>query len=694
MKKKIFILPILLMITIFSFLLSSCSSKEELNVVSFEAMGTQYSIGDTIDFTLKLENPNNYLIESAVINDKSYTVSSSGVSSEIYSITSSDLVYTSETNRFVLTQILYQVNGEIKTLNTNKTVRITEKVTLGEDVKVKSVKLSSLTNTNSEFIYQNDKVNANIVLEKANNVLVLFFYFQIVDEAGNKENVKKAFNDDGKSDVYDVNFVMPSMEGNTTVTVTDIDYVKGTAKKTVDLNFVSTCKVMIQPLSLIKVNVSNSRGFKTDVNDQQYLDATSNVDIEIVLENHSNIDVIGITVCGKMFNLLASDIKKSSLLERITIQKTLNLSDIKVFPTKLTLDGISYKNGSKVLKMNAELTKDIYFYDKIITSTGDLKSMKVTDGVITGRYILGKDLIIDDVDSVFFKNYTFAGTLEGNGHSIIMGSTGRSLFKSISKNALIQNVSLSIGVTNSPVLCDDNAGDIKNVVFGGSVECQKSKEVNVICNSNSGSITNIHVISNLIGNSSSFALLKDNTGRLANVVVDPQSFTLGSNVLSPLPDTNYGRVENIVLLLNNWYRDVDTSSVKIQNSLILIKKGNGTYTNIILNKAFRDRADQLNKLIDGPNAQNPFFLFEMSDMLIDASISVLKSLIYKNEKRNFFYDITMNSEEEGKQFHSIVAREGFTNVYYSQLGFRTYNDSNNCFWKLTGTNVSINWQSK
>lgn len=693
--KKIFLVPVALMTAFLGLVLASCTKSEDLSVVSFRATETSYSVGDTVEFTLTLNNPNNYDITTAVINGASYTVSANGISTRTYQISSSDLIYTTEIYKFTLSKIVYEKDGSIEELEVkNQSVVVSENVTIGNDVIVDSVKLTSLTNEGSEYIYQNDSVKADIKLTKANNVKILYFYFDLIDENENIERVKKAYNDDGKSDNYSITFEMPKMTGKTKVQLSDIDYVKGTAKKEVTSTYSTSCTVMIQPLSLLNVSVSRSSGFATDVNEQKYFDSSSNIDITIKLDNPSDVDVTGISVCGQQFNLSSKEISKNTLFNTITITKTINLSQISKFPEKLTLDKISYKDGSKPLNMNADLTEDIYYYDKVIRTANDLNDMTIKDGVITGRYILANDLVLDNTAPSFFRNNSFDGTLEGNGHSIIIGSTTRSLFATLGTNAVIQNVSLQIGSTNSAFLCQTNSGTLRNIIVGGTLELSKDGTGSVLCDKNSGSITNVEFVTNLVGNSSTFSLVKTNTGTISNVIVNPQEISLSSNTFSALPMENTGEVSNVVLALKIWYNGVSKDDVIIQNKLVVVKTSGGTYKNIILNQNFRNKADTFNKLIEGPNKPSTGSIISTVTDAIGNLDSWLSGIMHSIGSIEYFnYEYNLNAVEE-KTISTLIADIGFTSTYYSQLGFRSYNDSNNVFWKTSGTSIGLNFNSK
>lgn len=695
--KKVFKVSASLLSAFLAFTVASCSSTEEFEIVSFKADKTSYSIGETVDFTLTLNNPNNYTVDAAVINGKSYTVERYGASTKTYKVSDKDLTYERDQYRFTLSKIVYTVNGEQKELSVkNQSLVLSETADVTEDLSVESIDIKSLTNPKSSSIYQQDEVEATIKISRKSNVKITCFYFTLTDTTGNVKEVKKSYIDDGKSDFYKVNFIMPAMCDKTEVKLSDVDYVKGTVKKEMNLGFKTNCNVLIQPLSLDYVRISKKSGFAVDVNELSYFDSSSVIDITIKLDNPSLVQVTGLTICGHFFSC---DAKNDVLQKTVTINKQLNLNSIETSPTKLTLDKINYENeDGNTLSMNAELSEDIYFYDKIIASSKDLASIKADkDGVITGNYILNSDITIspEDASSPFFKNYVFAGKLEGNGHKIICSSTTRSLFKSVGKDAIIQNVNLNISSTNSEILCEENLGTIRNIKLAGSIT-QSSDSTNAIfCLSNKGEINNLEFLTMLEGSVSTFKIIEKNEGLYSNVIVNPQSVKPGLNVFIPMPSINSGEVSNVVLSLNKWFTGITAADVKSQNVITIIKTDEGIYKNIILNNNFINQIDTFNKVIKGPEAENPGLFFDLVDEFNNMAFGGIKfSDLFKEAPELFSYETyllgkTYSTDDYSSYRATIVNNNGFDMQYYSTLGFRTYNTSNNSFWKLSGTTLTL-----
>ena len=699
--KKIFKVSSALMGAFLCFLGASCSSNDnELSVTSFKADSSSYNEGDMIEFTLTLNNPQNYKIEAAVINDKSYTVSQAAISTKTFKVSDKDLVFSHDAYRYTLSKIVYTVNGEQKILEVkNKALVLTEKATKIEDVVVKNISIKSLTNPDAKSVYQQDDIEATIEVERKDNVRILYFYFTLTDETGQTKEVKKAYNDDGKSKIYTVNFTMPAMAGSTEVKLSNLDYVLGTARKDKSLDAKTNCNVLIQPLSLNYVRVSKNSGFSKDVNELQYFDSSSQVDIEIKLDNPSNLTVTGLTICGQLFNLSKSEISTDTQFKTVTIKKKLNLSAIKTNPVKLTIDKISYLNDNgNALAMSAELTDDIYYYDKIIKSVSDLKSIKFDEnGNITGNYILGADLTVDlkDVDIPFFKDYNFAGKLEGNGHKIVCSSTTRPLFKTTSNNALIQNLSLNIGATSTEFLCETNNGTIKNIKLGGSETLNKDESA-ILCYKNTGDISNIEFLTALDGNASLFSIIMDNSGSISNVIINPQSLKLGKNLFVASPAIDTGSVSNFIFTLEKWFTGVNAGDYKSQNSLVINKTDDATYSNLILNNNWIKEIDSKNKIIAGPNASvgHNVIVGKLNE-LWDAHDQITNNTNTGSfEIEKYILGKSYDNTDSAKFRATLLDNDGFTSQYYATLGFSTYNTSNNAFWRLQGRTMTLNWTSK
>lgn len=694
--KKIFKVSNALMGAFLCFLGASCSSNSNsLSVTNFQADSTSYSEGDAIEFTLTLNNPNNYKISAAVINDKSYTITQSALSTKVFKVSDKDLTFSHSNYTYTLSKIVYSVDGEVKELTVkNRSLVLTEKAVKTEDIVVKNMTMKSLTNPDMKTFYQSDEIETTIELERKDNVRILYFYFTITDENDTTKTIKKAYNDDGKSKVYTISFTMPAMSGKTTVDLSDVDYVLGTNKKDKALNYKTSCDVMIQPLTLLNATVSKTNGFSTDVNDYEYFDASSQVNLKIELSNPSNLPIQGIVICGQTFKLETSEIAQNTQTKKVTINKKINLSAIKTTPTKLSIDKIIFKDENNTeLGMKAELTQDIYYYDKIISNAEDLKSMKVQNGVITGNYILARDITVSSNGEYnLFNDLIFAGKLEGNGHSIICTGTTKPMFASIANVGVIQNTTLNISATSTEILCATNEGKVKNIKLSGKESVSTKGETAILCYKNKGIVSDIEFLTALDGNYGIFSFIADNDGDISNVIVNPQNIKLGKNSLSVMPANNTGTVSNIILRLTKWFNNVTAYDYDSQNLLVL-PINDGSYSNIILNNDWLQKISEFNTKIDGPqNSGAGFFIG-----IIEQGKDLYNSLV--SDKKYFSIENYVLSEKykdvDVTEYRAtIVNNVGFDASYYTTLGFAAYNTSNNSFWHYSGNEVTLNWSIK
>jgi hypothetical protein len=390
------------------------------------------------------------------------------------------------------------------------------------------------------------------------------------------------------------------------------------------------------------------------------------------------------------------------------------MKDITECPTKLTLDSVtSYTDGKKV-KIHAELTDDIYYYNKIINTASDFAEILndaslVKDGKISGRYILNKDITIDNDNQniIFFKNYEFDGVIEGNGHSINVGSTYKPLFDKIGKNGLIQNVDLEVNAHDNSVICNTNEGTIRNINFGGTVNvepkenCSFRKEglvtydeladIYVLCETNNGTISDVNFVSTINGSHVYISLIKNNNGNFSKIIVNPIIRTI-SNTFLPLPSYNNGNLSEIVLTLNHWFDGVQSADVAHQNKLILWSYGDiSNLNNIILNDAFRKKIEILNKIIDGPQLENGSSSSKEKEHFEEDATVIASSIIQQESTLNPVSDY---KEELIKPRVLVIPSESFSAQYYAQLGFRKYSSSNNSFWRTNGTEISLDWDIK
>lgn len=696
--------------------ITSCSDTEDFAVKSFTTEYSSYTEGDVLNFTITLSNDKKYDVVSCIINDKSYSsVSEVGLTKEKYKVTT-DLTYES-TTAYTLKEITYvDSNSNSHSLAVNKKASAYAAVNTKGDVQVKSLSLESKEN---DSVYVGDTLEATVELDKiAKNVVIYGFYIEFTGLDGNTETKKVNIIDDEKSNTYKFDVEMPEMAGSITAKITDIDYAKNTEFKSLT-NIASTpCAftASVHEMKVIKASVSASSALPTDVNNKSYFDSSSEITLNLTLQNESNLDVSRICVSGQTVDINtknANEYKKRNQLQQIEITKKISLNNVSS-PTKLTLDSITYtENGTARTIGQTLLDEDYYYYDKIIKSASDFDKMKVdtTTKKITGRYILANDITLTGSEKYLFDNYTMDGTIEFNGHMVSSNKTyQKPMFEKISENGCVQNLTVGYGTMDSSAICEMNYGDIENIKLVNTVYVTTSSSVDnlvtapALCETNSvsGKIKNVEFASILEGNKSCFSLIGNNYGDVRNVVINPNSIALANNILLALPEANYGTVSSVAVLVEKWFNGLTADDASKQNTLLLAYTPEATYKNIVVNSNFNEQANTLEQLRVGTNATSKNGIFKILDEIeepvdpVKNAIKALSLFEYSLDSWNTFSvvaestDIISCVKEYSKNDLNTNATTSFGFISYSEDG----GTGNNYFWRNNGGILTINFSIK
>lgn len=704
MKKKNKILPfVFLILSIFS--LASCSSNNEFKVNSFITAESSYNEGDEMSFVITLSNPSKFEITNCKINNNPYNVQAVGLTKEKYTITT-DLKY-SKSSSYILNEITYVESDTAKSLTLKKKAIVTGSASEVQDIVVKDLSFKSISNSNSGKIYTNDKVEASVRIHKNSKLDILKFYFTFTDSNGAQDTQAVGIIDDDKSEVYTMNLNFPSMVGGVSAQVSRIEYVKGTNRKTTDKGATTQLVAEVHSVSVLNATVSQKSALAKDVNDQSYFDSSSSIEISVTLSNNSDLPITEMQVSGITVPVNeATDVTKYTQLHEWVIKKRINLQT-EENPIKLKLDSIAYSEGGSVVKINEVLfDEDYYYYNKIITKPKDFDSMKVeldengnpTKNIV-GNYILSKDITLTGNEAYLFKGYTFKGILELNGHSITSNVLSENaMFDKLDNDAVVENGKINYATNKNAAICEANYGLINNLQFINSVTGIAVKDKNhpetitsVVCkyNMNNGVISNIDFQSFISGSDAYVTLVETNYGTMKNFVVNPLLETQTNNALSPLPYLNTGDVSSVLVIVDSWFSGVSPTGNNPENqNTLIINYDDGNYKNIYVNSSFNETATILNKVIDGPTVE--------ANSLFGKFNQGLDNLLGKiwGSKKTYYESWTKVGETA--DVLATVKESKAEDIYKASqtLGFYSYNDSNNCFWKQTNGSLKLNWQMK
>lgn len=565
--------------------LTSCSEKSEVTLESFRAEKNSYEENEQITFAITFDNSNSYAINSVVINGETYSTTSSDLTYRTVFVANENLKYSSSSSTFMLTSFTYTKNGELVTQGEGSIVTLSRAISItGNDVTLLSYDIVPENGTGQFFV--NEKAKLKVILDNKNKYQVSKFVIAFKDSDGNtkKEWQIPVYTKNAEQDnsIYNADVTIPEISGDYTMSLEKIYYTKNSSlvysepsKTTVEdgkTNLaLKNVSVNVHEIEIVTLSFEGDKIY-TDFKGDNYTDESNTINLKVKLKNDSKATIKNVTINGTKYaskdftsiwlsgyNYLTIPTKIKASAEEGSIKKAVfEISSVQ-YTKADAVNGVEYSEP-----ISSETS--LYVYDKVIKSAKDFDSLKVTNGIITGSYILGSNVTVGSGETTnLFNNRIFNGYLEGNGKLISfkedLANTSVPLFKSISEKAIIRNTSLAaVNLKNTTVLAETNNGTINNVAITGTLYHQPL------------STQEQTIRGGLVG---------VNNGMIADIDMNLTLNISGSNInktkykFSYICDTNNGTIRRIVNKSTRIDYTYDSSSQSNQYVFMVTRENNG-----------------------------------------------------------------------------------------------------------------------
>ncbi len=557
------------------FTMLGCSNKNDLSVAGFYTNEKSYKVGEVMNFTASLNNPNNYVIESATISssgaNKSFTLKANTKDYSTYSFSKTmkgeDITYDGALSYTLDSLNYYDSNSNYQVLEVNQSININS----NSNKDISGISLTSITVENTEknesdafVVSAGHDIDLTLNFDNENEYRLFTLDFTFENDEGETEKVSVT-NQSIDTNVVKCSLKVPDFYGPIKLSLTNVQYLDSSQKTNTATITANTVKLYAEAVGseLLSLSLSLGGTYETetyiDRNEDICVRAGETVYCKAVISNPDRYDVSDFYMKKNDTSETKVTINKQVKgVTQTTLYVSFTTTDSKLenddfYVTKYSLkSSFANKITYTVSDSKQEKTKVSFkTYKRVVENVKQLKTL--IDG---GTTLDGTTLIVSDT-ALDFSGYTPTSSLNLDGYlqfncKIANLSTSTPLFNTISKNSVLEGLNLSTGCkfTNNgsekSFLCKENNGTIQNVKLDNLTIVQNCFGVrdplglvlpskSAIIVKNNGKLINMSIqnvyYEDLIATSATFSkefnmstVVYENTGTISNVAVSYASF--------------------------------------------------------------------------------------------------------------------------------------------------------------------------